>query len=535
MLLFASCIKNDIPYPIITLEILGVNGDGFALKSIDTKSNIATIELDETTDIRNVMISNVEYTAGAKLTNSVVGTFDMRTPISTTLYLYQYYDWSIEAEQTIPLEFKVKGQIGDERIDATQCRVEVDVNEMTVDISDLTITSMKLGPSDITTYSPTIEALTNTSFESVRRVSVTAHDRTEIWSIYVNAIEATVTLSSVDAWGTIAWLSASGDTSDPSACSFAYRKSGDSDWIDVAASSASNGVFSTKITGLEPSSDYEFIAYVGDSSSDEVMKTTESTPLLPNSGFEGWQQIGNAWYPYAVGEEEYWGTGNKGASLLNSNSNITLPDTETAPGSTGIYSAYLASSSVLGVVFAAGNIFTGYFVKAAATNGIIGVGRPFTQRPLALRGWAKYTQGVITHSELDDLPKGDNDMGSIYIALGTWDAETYGLDSTGEILGNSTTPIIIDTRDSNTFFDPTSSDVIAYGELIFDASKEWGEFEIELVYRDLTDSTGAIIESSTSRVPTHIAIVCSSSRYGDYFTGSTSSRLYLDDFELIYE
>ncbi len=535
IVLLSSCIKNDIPYPIISLEILSVSGEGFTQKSIDTKNQVVTIELDETTDIRNVMISNVEYTAGASLTNSVVGTFDMRSPVSTTLYLYQDYYWTITAEQTIPLEFKVVGQIGEERIDTTQCTVEIDVNEATVDLSDVSITSMKLGPSDITTYSPTLEKLTNTSFETVRRVLVTAHDRTETWSIYVNPIEAFVSLS-VDAWGTIAWLEATGDTTDPDVCSFAYRKVGSDEWIGVSATSASGGQFSAKVTGLQPTTEYEFMAYVDDSSSAEVVATTESTPILSNSDFENWQKIGNAWYPYGEDDEEYWGTGNKGASLLNANSNITTPSDDIAPGSAGEYSACLASSSVLSV-FAAGNIFTGKFVKVGGTtNGIIGVGRPFEQRPLALRGWVKYTQGVVTHSKLDNVATGSDDMGSIYIALGTWDAATYGLDSTGDLLGDSTTPIIIDTRDSNTFFDSSTSDVIAYGELIFDKSQdEWGEFEITLEYRDLVSTSGTIIERATSRVPTHIAIVCSSSRYGDYFTGSTSSKMWLDDFELVYE
>lgn len=533
-MLVASCIKNDIPYPIIELAILSVEGEGFTQKSIDTKNQVVTIELEEPTDIRAVNIKEVMYTEGATLSNNIIGIFDMRSALSTTLSLYQSYDWSIEAEQTITREFKVVGQIGDERIDTTQCTVEVDVNSESVDLSNVTVTAMKLGAYDVTTYNPTLSNLTNTSFTSVKRVTVTAHDRSDTWSIYVNAIDPEVSLS-VDAWGTVAWLTASGDTTDPSLCGFSYRELGASGWTDIAATDASNGVFSVQVTGLSPEKEYEFVAYVGDVSSAEKTETTEPTPQLSNSGFEGWQMDGNAWYPYAVGEEEYWGTGNKGASLLSSSSNITLPDSENiAPGSTGIYSAQLASSSVLGI-FAAGNIFTGRFVKISGTNGIIGFGRPFTQRPLALRGWAKYTQGVVTHSKIDDIAVGDNDMGSIYIALGTWDAATYGLDSTGELLGDSTTPMIIDTRDSSTFFDKTSSDIIAYGELILTKDQDWSEFEIELEYRDLKDSSGNIITSAQSRVPTHIIIVGSSSRYGDYFTGSTSSRMWLDDFELVYE
>ena len=49
------------------------------------------------------------------------------------------------------------------------------------------------------------------------------------------------------------------------------------------------------------------------------------------------------------------------------------------------------------------------------------------------------------------------------------------------------------------------------------------EFEIPLDYRSLT------------RIPSYIVIVASASKYGDYFTGSTGSTMWLDDLELIYE
>ena len=43
------------------------------------------------------------------------------------------------------------------------------------------------------------------------------------------------------------------------------------------------------------------------------------------------------------------------------------------------------------------------------------------------------------------------------------------------------------------------------------------------------------IRDSSNRKPTDIILVGSASRYGDYFTGSTGSTLWLDDLELIYE
>lgn len=76
------------------------------------------------------------------------------------------------------------------------------------------------------------------------------------------------------------------------------------------------------------------------------------------------------------------------------------------------------------------------------------------------------------------------------------------------------------------FFNKDDENIIAYGQMTkSEATIGDGliEFAIDLDYR------------SFDRIPTHIVIVCSASKYGDYFSGSTSSTLWLDDFELIYE
>ena len=111
----------------------------------------------------------------------------------------------------------------------------------------------------------------------------------------------------------------------------------------------------------------------------------------------------------------------------------------------------------------------------------------------------------------------------IYIAVGTWTPEEYGI-SQGEQFGSAENPIAIDTRNPSSFFDPASPAVIGYGQLPLTTSySEWQEFTIPLKY------------VATNRKPTHIVVVCSASRWGDYFIGSTSSVLVVDDLELIYD
>lgn len=70
--------------------------------------------------------------------------------------------------------------------------------------------------------------------------------------------------------------------------------------------------------------------------------------------------------------------------------------------------------------------------------------------------------------------------------------------------------------------------VIAYGQVTwkeaFGPDGQLQMIEIPFEYKDI---------AKTKR-PTHIVIVASASKFGDYFCGSSKSVMYLDDFELVY-
>jgi hypothetical protein len=129
------------------------------------------------------------------------------------------------------------------------------------------------------------------------------------------------------------------------------------------------------------------------------------------------------------------------------------------------------------------------------------------------------------------LSESDYDRAQIKVALGTWNPKTYG--------GDNESPVQINTTEENTFVDfynDTKGGTIANGDIViyhdgYDINRGgkktedtgvWKEYTIPIVYNDM------------DVIPTHIIISCSASQYGDYFVGSTSSRLWLDDFELIY-
>ena len=96
-----ACIRNDIPYPVVELSITSISGEGFTCSASDINAadRTAVIHLDEATDIRSVVISEVVYTDGA--TSDVVfpGVFDMRSDLKVSLDLYQTYEWTDFTEE----------------------------------------------------------------------------------------------------------------------------------------------------------------------------------------------------------------------------------------------------------------------------------------------------------------------------------------------------------------------------------------------------------------------------------------------------
>ena len=63
LLLAASCIDNDVPYPVVELRIAGVEGSGFTVSGISIANRTVTLTLDEKTDIRKVGIDKVTFDA----------------------------------------------------------------------------------------------------------------------------------------------------------------------------------------------------------------------------------------------------------------------------------------------------------------------------------------------------------------------------------------------------------------------------------------------------------------------------------------
>ena len=260
-LLAASCISNDIPYPVVELRIANVEGEGFSVSENNVTSRVVTLTLDEATDIRNVKIDAVTYDAvihsielnKAELLDQVrssqelTGTFNLLSPIYTTLSLYQNYDWTIRAVQTIERRFSVTGQIGATEIDTENRIVRVYVPDDT-DLGHIEIEELKLGPAEITTYSPSLEELSGSSFESVRFVDVTCHGVTERWMLYVETTNVKVALREADLWqntGTVTALISA--DAYASGAALEYRIKGDTEWQPMQESGYDAGILTATI------------------------------------------------------------------------------------------------------------------------------------------------------------------------------------------------------------------------------------------------------------------------------------------------
>ena len=302
-------------------------------------------------------------------------------------------------------------------------------------------------------------------------------------------------------------------------------------WTDVVTTTEENK-YTAMLSGLTAETAYEYrlVNGNGDVISTQSFTTSEADAqtALVNGGFEDWcvrsakTALANKNTTFPCSETDYdagnlyWDTSNRGA---NSISQMDPTNKSTDFVIAGTYAAKLQSVKVLGSIFAAASMYTGSFGGASMDmSATINFGRSFTSRPIALHGYYQYSPANVD-AVGDNLPadatvsEGNPDQCAIYVAL---TKKTY----------------TINNKQEDTFIDfEGDENIIAYGTIEGDyvktngAANGYTEFTIPLQYK----------ESQFGAIPTHIIIVCSASKYGDYFTGGEGSTLYVDDFSLVYD
>ena len=182
----SGCIRNDIPYPVIPASITAMDVEGALSVGIDEQNSRVSITLDEMTDIRNVNIKSVSFNEeSVKPSWDITGVHDLSKKLKLTLTTYQDYVWEIRTEQPVERYLNVAGQIGSARIDAVNHRAIVDVPE-SADVTALDIVSIKLGPREISSYSPDPSSIHDLSEGA--EITLSYHDVKEVWHLYAEVL-----------------------------------------------------------------------------------------------------------------------------------------------------------------------------------------------------------------------------------------------------------------------------------------------------------------------------------------------------------
>ena len=531
LLAFHACkIENDIPYPIeeAAISAFEVEGqcsapEGAPQSGINSDTRTVTLYVDDTVDLTKLRIMRLSVspedavivadedacvdaerfpTAGFDIPDNLADTrMDFSAPVQFTLQTYQDYVWTVNVTQVTDRQIDVEGMVNSV-IDINNHRVIIYVSEEQP-LSNIQIQTLNLeGPSGNITPNP---ALVH-NFTSPQKFMVSRGWEPDVyreWTVYVYHTSETTSQASVFPMTTRAVLT--GSIVSGKRPEIEYKQASASSWSTLSSSdiSVSGSRYTATFTGLTGSTAYQYRVTVdGVAGAEQNFTTVPATPL-ENGSFENWHLEDKIYVPNATGST-FWGSGNPGAASFIGN--LTTPTSDAVSGQ-----AALLESKDAVIKLGAGNIFTGDFALDG-TNGILHFGQPFTAFPTALRLYYKYTSTTINRigddvGTLENL-RGRPDSCHIYIAL-----------------SDKSEPYEIRTRPSERkMFNKNDANIIAYGEFISAQTiSSYQQITIPLEYR------------ATNRTPRYIVIVCTASKYGDYFIGGMGSTLWLDEMELVYE
>lgn len=533
-LLTGCAIENDIPYPEVNGLITGIavegqraaEGETNAAATIDNTARTVTLYVNDSVDVSRLRITqlalnptDVELTLDSALCDDAerfpFGHFasldsvpasantrvDFSSPVTFTLRKYADYPWKVTVNQIIQRDIEADGMT--RHVLDADSRTVIIYMEEGADLSDVRITKLNLGGEygEVTPDPTTVRDFT-TSQTFLARLNWEPEGQFREWRVYVYPDPESGNEATGDVFAMVSRAIINGSVTSGKTPVVEYKAQNASTWQTASDVTVSGTKFTATLTGLTGSTTYNYRVTVDGAAGSEQSFTTAGEVALENGGFESWYQEGDIYVPNASGSS-FWGTGNPGAASFIGN--LTTPTSDAVSGQ----AAKLESKNAL-IKLGAGNIFTGDFALDG-TNGILHFGQPFTTFPTALRLYYKYTSTTINRigdevGSLENL-RGRPDSCHIYVAL-----------------SDKSEPYEIRTRPSvRKVFDKNDANIIAYGEFISGSStSSYQQITIPLEYR-------------ANRTPRYIVIVCSASKYGDYFIGGEGSTLWLDEMELVYE
>ena len=303
----------------------------------------------------------------------------------------------------------------------------------------------------------------------------------------------------------------------PSSVQLVYRE-GEGEWKSFDAASSATNTYTAQIEGIEASRTYEYNLVInGKEVGTSLTFTTRDGNQIPNGDLEDWcKNDDGVIIPYHTPTNAYWCSGNYGTAILSKN--ITQSSSDVRPGSKGTKSMYMDSEYIV-VKFAAGNGYIGSWGGMDGTNAKVYFGQPFeyNAKPKAIRFWAKWNSGKIDKVKGKVAKEGDPDLCKIFCALTT---DRHLVDS---------------SKAKETTFSPSDKDIKAgdarYDKVLYSAYFETTESQTE--WKEITVPF-TFYGKDPNQVPSHLILTFTCSGYGDFFDGSTSSWLYVDDIEFVY-
>ena len=507
-------IENDIPYPIVegnitAFEVEGQRAGeegGNVQAAISTQNRTVTLYVDDSVDLSELRITRLGISEEAELIPdsasckdykrfpregfesldelplSMDTRMDFTQPVHFTLRTYQDYDWTVTVTQLIDREIVVSPE---------------------QPLNAIKVTTFNLG-GEHGKVVPNPEEYDTFDFSVPQEffVSYAWEEASYPWKVFVYHQESSGAAGDVFARVTTADLS--GTIQNGKTPVVEYKAQSESSWTQLPASAVSvkGTSYSASFSGLSASTVYQYRVSIDGVAGEEQTFTTAPATPLENGGFEDWSeaQAGTQilYNPWASGSNSFWSTGNGGSAPFIGS--ITTPTNDAVSGT----AAHLQSRWAA-IKLAAGNIFTGDFALDG-TNGILTLGREFTTFPSALRFSYKYKTSKVNRikEERFEYMRNQNDSCHVYFAL-------------------TTAQYTIRTAKGDSFnrHDPS---VIAYGEFASNQNQAtYREVEVPFEYYD------------RKKTPSYLIVVCSSSKYGDFFTGGDSSEMFIDEMELVYE
>ena len=529
--LAVACFPNDMSLPRVLAQFTKLEVEGALETTIDPATRTVSLVVNEEVELSMLAVNAVELNEKASFKNgSFPSTLDLTSPMEVMLTMYQDYWWTIKATQPVERYVYCANQIGEAEFDVQNRVVKVYVSQ-SQRLDRLEVLDMKLervGSVVTNTIAvelvntqtgETSEVTRNCEFPMVlncdvkRTFNVSFQGQDIPWTLYAVPVEVAAEIKGIDARCYYAEVIAAFGGGDNPVPVFEYKHVDAQEWTVIPEENITvDGInISAMIYGLEMSTDYLVRIIANDEILPEVAFRTGVSTQLYNSSFDEWWQDDKVWYPYAKGASpSVWDSANPGAAKFIGSSTYPTDDIVNADVQDGkVRKAAEMVSRNAAVAFAAGNLYVGKFGRVQGIGAILDWGTEFTEKPMALKGYYKYSPMTITHAKEPylDLIGNATDRCQILVFLTDWDAP---------FTVNTTAGVFVDFENDE--------HIIAFGKLESDETvTDFREFQIDLEYRDKT------------RTPKYIVISCCASYLGDYFTGGEGSKLVVDEFELVYD